>query len=162
MYASVNWVNVGSDNGLSPGRRQAIIWTNAGILLIEPLGTNFSAILINIHAFSFIEIHLKMLSLKWRPVCPGRDELTSNSLIPGGIIKWSYRTMISPSSSTDPNRKNRWVPGLREKKWLRSYQWVSGRKMQLQCVSIGYVFLALTHRYTVQCNYNSQFSSKSS
>ena len=31
---------IGSDNGLSPGRRQAIIWTNAGILLIEPLRTN--------------------------------------------------------------------------------------------------------------------------
>ena len=30
---------IGSDNGLSPGRRQAIIWTNAGILLIGPLGT---------------------------------------------------------------------------------------------------------------------------
>ena len=26
---------IGSDNGLSPARRQAIIWTNAGILLIE-------------------------------------------------------------------------------------------------------------------------------
>ena len=39
---------IGSDNGLSPGRRQAIIWTNAGILLIEPLGTNLSEILIGI------------------------------------------------------------------------------------------------------------------
>ena len=38
----------GSDNGLSPGRRQAIIWTNAGILLNRPLGTNFSEILIEI------------------------------------------------------------------------------------------------------------------
>ena len=28
---------IGSDNGLSPGRRQAIIWTNAGILLIGSL-----------------------------------------------------------------------------------------------------------------------------
>ena len=37
---------IGSDNGLSPGRRQAIIWTNAGILLIGPLGTNFNEILI--------------------------------------------------------------------------------------------------------------------
>ena len=37
---------IGSDNGLSPGRRQAIIWTNAGILLIGPLGTNFIEILI--------------------------------------------------------------------------------------------------------------------
>ena len=39
----------GSDNGWSPGRRQAIIWTNDGILLIWPLGTNFSEILIEIH-----------------------------------------------------------------------------------------------------------------
>ena len=37
---------IGSDNGLSPDRRQAIIWTNAGLLLIGPLGTNFSEILI--------------------------------------------------------------------------------------------------------------------
>ena len=37
---------IGSDNGLSPDWRQAIIWTNAGILLIGPLGTNFSDILI--------------------------------------------------------------------------------------------------------------------
>ena len=36
----------GSDNGFLPGRRQAIIWTIAGILFIGPLGTNFSAILI--------------------------------------------------------------------------------------------------------------------
>ena len=33
---------IGSDNGLSLGRHQSIIWTNAGLLLIEPLGTNFS------------------------------------------------------------------------------------------------------------------------
>ena len=33
-----------SDNGLSPGRRHAIIWTNAEILLIGPLGTNLSEI----------------------------------------------------------------------------------------------------------------------
>ena len=29
---------IGSDNGVSPGRRQAIIWTNAGIFFIGPLG----------------------------------------------------------------------------------------------------------------------------
>ena len=44
---------IASDNGLSPGRRQAIIWTNAEILLIEPLGTNFNEILIEIHMISF-------------------------------------------------------------------------------------------------------------
>ena len=37
---------IGLDNGLLPGQRQAIIWTTAGILLIKPLGTNFSEILI--------------------------------------------------------------------------------------------------------------------
>ena len=44
---------ISSDNGLSPGRRQAIIWTNAGILLIGNLGTNFSEILSKINTFSF-------------------------------------------------------------------------------------------------------------
>ena len=43
---------IGSDNGLSPGRRQAIIWTSAAILLIGPLGTNFTEILIEIQTFS--------------------------------------------------------------------------------------------------------------
>ena len=58
---------IGSDNGLSPGRRQAIIWINAGILLIGPLETNFSEILIGIQTSSFKKIHLKMSSAKWRP-----------------------------------------------------------------------------------------------
>ena len=66
-----NLTIIGPDNGLSPGRRQAIIWTNAGILLIGPWGTNFSEILIGIHTFSFKKIHLKMSSAKWRPFCLG-------------------------------------------------------------------------------------------
>ena len=44
---------IGSNNGLSPGRRQAIIWTNDELLCIGPLGTNHSEILIGIHTFSF-------------------------------------------------------------------------------------------------------------
>ena len=35
MYASVNRISIGSDNGLSPIRRQAIIWTSAGLLSIR-------------------------------------------------------------------------------------------------------------------------------
>ena len=45
IYASVN-TGFGSDNGLSPTRRQAFIWTNAGFLPIGPQGTNFTEILI--------------------------------------------------------------------------------------------------------------------
>ena len=47
-----NLTTIGSVNDLSPSRRQAITWTNAGILLIRPLGTNFSEILIKISTFS--------------------------------------------------------------------------------------------------------------
>ena len=47
-----NLIIIGSDNDLLPGRRQTIIWTNAWILLIGTLGTNFSEMLIEILAFS--------------------------------------------------------------------------------------------------------------
>ena len=67
---------IGSDNGLLPDRHQAIIWTNAGILLIGPLGTNFSEISIRIKTFSFKKMHLKMASAKWRPFCLGLNLLT--------------------------------------------------------------------------------------
>ena len=61
--------SIASDNGLSPGRRQAIIWNNAGILLIGPLGTNFSEISIEIQIFCLKKIHLKKSSAKCRPFC---------------------------------------------------------------------------------------------
>ena len=70
---------IGSDNGLSPGRRQVIIWTNAGILLIGPLGTNFSEILIEIITFSFQKMRLKVSSAKRQPFCLGLNVLTNLS-----------------------------------------------------------------------------------
>ena len=70
-----NQAIIGSDNGLLPGQCQAIIWTNAGILLTGPLGTNFSEILMEILAFSFIKIHLKVSSVKWQPFCLGLNGL---------------------------------------------------------------------------------------
>ena len=60
---------IGSDNGLSPGRRQAIIWTNAGILLIGTLGTDVSEILVKTCTFSLKKMLFKMLSGKRRPSC---------------------------------------------------------------------------------------------
>ena len=67
---------IGPDNGLSPIRRQAIIWTNAGILVIRTLGTNFTEILIEIHTFSNKKMHLKISSGKCRPFCLGLNVLT--------------------------------------------------------------------------------------
>ena len=72
-----NLTIIGSDNGLSPGWRQAIIWTNAGIVSIGPLGTNFSEISIEIYTFSFRKMYMLMSSGKWRPFC-----LDFNSLRP--------------------------------------------------------------------------------
>ena len=73
-----NLTIIGPDNGLSPDRHQAIIWTNAGILSIGPLGTKLSEILIAIHILSFKKMHLKMSSAKRRPFCLGLNELTVN------------------------------------------------------------------------------------
>ena len=64
-----NLTTIGSDKGLSPGQRQAIIWTNAEILLIGPLGTNFSEIQIEILTFSIKKMRLKVSSAKCRPFC---------------------------------------------------------------------------------------------
>ena len=66
---------IASDNGLSPSRRQAIIWTNAGILLIRPLGTYFNEIFIEIHTFSCKKMYLKMSSAKRRTFCLGLNVL---------------------------------------------------------------------------------------
>ena len=60
---------IGSDNGLSPGRRQAVFWTNTWTLLIGPLRTNFVETLVQIQIFSLKKIRLKVSSPK---CCPFR------------------------------------------------------------------------------------------
>ena len=65
---------IGSDNELLPGRGQAIIWPNAGILLIRPLGTNCDEILIEINTFfiqedPFENVVWKMASFLSQPQC---------------------------------------------------------------------------------------------
>ena len=63
---------IGSDKGLAPGRRQALIWTDDGILLIRPLGTYFSEISIEIRISS-----LKKYIGKYRLRNVGRFVLAS-------------------------------------------------------------------------------------
>ena len=46
-----NLTIIGSDNGLSPGQHQAIIWSSTRMLSIWPFGTSFSEILIETHLF---------------------------------------------------------------------------------------------------------------
>ena len=76
-----------------------IIGSNNGLLLIEPLGTNFSEILIQIFIFSFKKMHLKMSSGSWRPfwlclnvliirglILPGSCFMVTGKLIQFGIL----------------------------------------------------------------------------
>ena len=72
---------IASDNGLSPGRCQAINWNNAGILSIGLLGTNFSEILIEILTIFFKKMRLKVLSAKWRPFYLGLNVLIGMLLL---------------------------------------------------------------------------------
>ena len=70
-WGRVTYIGVGnltifaSDNGLSPTHT----WTNAGILLIVPLGTYFNEIVIKRHIFSSKKMYLKTSSGKQRPFC---------------------------------------------------------------------------------------------
>ena len=68
--SSLIWVSIGSGNGLSPLRCQAIAWTNAAILSIGLLGTNFSEIWIKLAKFSFIKMYFKISSAKRWSCCP--------------------------------------------------------------------------------------------
>ena len=76
--ASVNWVIIGSGNGLLPYRHQAITWTNTDLLSIWHLGTNFSEILIKTQWFSFKQMHLKMSSAVRQPFCSSLNVLTAS------------------------------------------------------------------------------------
>ena len=105
-----NLTIIGSDNGLLPGRRQAIIWTNAGILLIGPLGTNFSGLLIEIQTFSFKKKHLKVSSAKLRPFCLGLNVLTRHR---HQVMEWYIRHLCQ-------ERLHCWLTGTEDKKirWI--------------------------------------------
>ena len=82
---------IGSDNGWSPGRRQAIIWTNAGLLSIGPLRTYFSENLIKIQQFSLKKMHVKVSSAKCCPSCLGLNVLT----FLGTAKSWPKEIMMS-------------------------------------------------------------------
>ena len=107
--------NIGSDNGLSPGRCQAIIWTIAGILLIGPLGTIFSEILIEISTFPFTKMHLNVLSAKWWPFCLGLNVVrfnwkcqhcVGNDVVPGHYLKQWWSSSMMTLSFTRPQWVN--------------------------------------------------------
>ena len=82
MHICVSRLTVtGSDNGLSPGRRQAIIWTNDGILLIGPLGTNCSENFIEIAIESVVCEMAAILSRSQCVKCDFEDPIRNKSAL---------------------------------------------------------------------------------
>ena len=92
---------IGSDNSLSPGWRQAIISINAGILLIWPLGTNFSENVIGIQIFALKKMHLKMSFTKWHPFCLGLNCVDLKL----DMKLWMTTSVLNPWWSLSPTQK---------------------------------------------------------
>ena len=140
---------IGSDNDLSPSRRQAIIWTNTGILLIGRLGTIFSEILIEIRTFSFKKMHLKILSGKWRPFCPGLTVLRSghcNSLENRLTIDFVYRHLILKWVAVTGYQDGSYRNG--RKRTCPIYKWPQENMSYLQMAARGHVPFTNGHKRT--------------
>ena len=115
-------------NGLSPIRRQAITWTNAVLLSIRPLGTNFNEIWIKIQNFSFMKIHFKMSSAKWRSFCSGGNDLSYHD---SHLSSWDSKLwhiliflgqlLLSKSRSPEPSAADPGADPEHEKKYLRIF-----------------------------------------
>ena len=79
---------IGSNNGLAPSRRQAIVWTYAGTLLIRSSGTNLNELLIETDVVLFKKMDLKMWCAKCRPFCLGLNMLNISRCVPDVSLKW--------------------------------------------------------------------------
>ena len=106
---------IGSDNGLSPGWRQSIIWTNAGIFLIWPMGTNFSEILIEINTFFIQENAFENVVWKMAAICLGLNVLISQLNHRGrheSTLRFSLSSSTRDRASTESDG---WYPRVTDK-----------------------------------------------
>ena len=72
MNVSVNYAIIGSNNGLSPVRRHAIIWTNAGLLMTGPFGDKFqlhSSLNISVQENQIFNVVCDTAKILSRPQC---------------------------------------------------------------------------------------------
>ena len=125
IYASLNWVIIGSDNGLSPVRRQAIICTNVVILLIWPLGKlqwNFNR---KILSFSLKKIRLKMSSVKCCSFCLGRNVLSFERWREVWNNPWNAYVVLAKvhfcEGISEMADMTRHAPSFR---WLSLFRWI--------------------------------------
>ena len=128
--------SIASDNGLSPGRHQAITWNNARILLIGPLETYFSEILIEIQTFSLKKICLKILSAKCRPFCLGLNVLN----------QWWPTSLIYASLDLDQLTCSHDTEKLHSRWGACTFSWTIGMNQ--------YVSIQKCHIKNYKCKWN--------
>ena len=103
---------IGSDNGLSPGRRPAIIWTNPGISLVWPLGKKLQWNL-NRNAYIFIlenaleNVVRKMAAILSRPQCVSTVATGSEIVIAkvAEQVVWFWIKRLSAYRHTKPSNR---------------------------------------------------------
>ena len=132
------FIIIGSDNGLSPIRRQTIIWTNAGILLIRTLGTNFSEILIQINTFSNKKMHLKMPSGKCRPFCLGLNVLTDSGLDYNAVVNKLNKCVLRTLHQY-PKAKY----SIHRQIWIRAKSYVTHQSLWMPEIGLSIVHYVL-------------------
>ena len=95
---------IGSDNGLSPARRQAISWTNVGMSLIGPLGTSFSEMwnsYIFIQENPFENVVWKIAAIMSRPQCVKISDVLDGKrdvVVIDHAVFWHKKMTVSPHS----------------------------------------------------------------
>ena len=143
IYASMNLVIIGSDSGLSPVQRQAITWTNAALLSIGLLRTNFSEIWTGMLSFSFKKIHLKMTSAKMMVILSGGNELKQHNIFRNFISPFDLPNASQGLKDHSAYKLNQWEMTLNcynASHWLSSYQESPWTAYWKSCCSIGNLF----------------------
>ena len=92
-WGRVTHICIVSDNGLSPGLRLAIIRTNAGILLIRPLGTNFIQFLFEILIFSLKKNALESVVCEKAAIL-SRPQWVNLALVDVGAIMTKFESRM--------------------------------------------------------------------
>ena len=108
IYEEVNWlIEAEWPIYARLGRHQAIIWTNAGMLLTGPLETNISQIVFEIQTFSLKKMHLKMSPGKYRPFCLGFSVL--NCIFFGATMALWQDTLSTTLPFCGESACDRWI-----------------------------------------------------
>ena len=151
---------IGSDNGLSPGPRQAVIWTNTRILLIRTLRTYFNI------TCSFKKMHLKLSSEKWQqhyfflfPFCKTARSTESCIYLTGvtTAILWRHQSNLNVITKRSFQWVWKWRKSTNERNLFRTSTLMSNASLErnktfcvnlwnrcIECMSVVEIYLGIS------------------